>query len=489
MAGFSNEFRVGLFAILALGAVGYGILRVDDVPDNATGERWHVYADFPSVQGVFVTTPVRIAGVTVGSIEDIELVGDHARVRIGFLGNVSLATDSVANMVGEGVLGDKALVVTPGVAPTLLKEGDQILVGKPPPDIGQITTQVSDIATNVKKITEDVLEISGDDSAYRAEILATLQNVRLLSERLNDIAGQNDQRIAEIAQNLLEVSQALKAVVARTGDDVGDEMAAIRKATETLDRTLKNVEAISESIRDGEGTVGKLVKETSTIDKVNTTIDNVNGAVEEVQGLLGDVSKLETKVSLKGDYYVGSQPTVAGLDENPVAGGARTGVGIRLQPAEDHWYEIELVSHPLGAFSREDVYYPDSGASYTQVTSKPSFRTTLQMAHRFDDLVLRFGMKESTGGVGADYLFFHDRLQLSADLYDFAYASWPKLDGTPNLQVNLRAEPWPHFYLEGGMDNLIFNSRYGFATGYFGGGIQFTDDDLKYILAAAPVKP
>lgn len=489
MPGFSNELKVGLFAIVALGAVAWGILRVDDVPDGQTGERWHVNATFPSVQGAFVTTPVRIAGIRVGSVEAIELVGGQARVTIGFLPDVAIPEDSTVNFVGEGLLGDKAIVVSLGRSTVMLKDGDTLRVGEPPADVQKVID-------NVHRITEDVLTITGQDSQYRAELLATLQAVRELTVRLNDIAGENDVRIAQIAENLLMVSESLRRVVDKTGSDVESEMAAIRAATDTLDRTLREVESLAKGINAGEGTVGRLMKDGSTVDKVNDTIDkvgvtvdNVNETVTDVQGLVGSVSALQTQVYLRGDYYVGTEPTEDGLEENPVAGGSRTTLGVRLMPAQDHWYEVEFTSSPLGNIQMEDHYYPDSGTSYREVVVRPTYRMSFQMAKRFHSLAFRFGMKESTGGIGVDWFALRDRLQLSADLYDFAYASWPVLDGTPNLQLNARVEPFRHLYLEGGLDNLIFNSRYGFVTGYVGAGFSFTDDDLKYILAVAPVKP
>lgn len=489
MAGFSNEFRVGLFAIVALGAVAWGITQVDDIPDNDTGQRWHVWVQLPSIQGAYVTTPVRIAGVTVGSIEDIALDGDHVKVTLGLLGSVKLPKDSRVDLVSEGVLGDKGMIVTLGHDPELLHDGDEILAGAPAPDIAQITRQVSDIATDVKAITSDVRGITGEDSQYRAELLVTLRNIRMLSEKLNQIAGQNDDRIATIAENLLAVSQDLKTIVSSTGGDVHDEMLALAKATESLNHSLADVESITHGIQNGEGTVGKLVKDSSTIDKVNATLDKVDATVADVQGMVGSVSKLQTQVYVDASYMAGSQPTVDGLDENPVAGGSKTTLGVRFQPAEDHWYDIAFVTSPLGNISSETHYYPGTGTSYEDITIKPTYRLSFQMAHRFHDLVLRVGMKENTGGLGADYLFFRDRLQVSADLYDFAYGSWPVLDGTPNLTVNARVSPWPHLYLQGGLDNVIFDAKYGFVTGYVGAGVQFTDDDLKYILAAAPIKP
>jgi phospholipid/cholesterol/gamma-HCH transport system substrate-binding protein len=480
MSRFTNEFKVGLLALLALLVVAVGILRTDDRPGTVT-EDWLAFAEFPSVEGVYVSTPVRMAGVAIGSVEEIELLGNRARLHLSIRGDVKLPADSKATLRAAGMLGDREVKIVSGVSDAFLPAGATIESGELPPDIESITRQVSTIAEDVKAITTGVRAVT-DDEQTRQELLLTIQNVRLLSEQLTQIAATNGADIAVIADNLREVSEALKQVIQSTGKDVSAEMAAIARVTETLDRTLKNIEAITAGVNAGEGTVGKLLKDTETIDSVNDTLGEVNGIVS-------DVTRLRTEVYYRGNYFFGSDPTSDALAENPTGGRMRNAVGVRLLPSEDHWYEIEFVGHPQGTVSYEDRSVPELGTSYREVVVAPGYRFSFQLAKRFSDLVLRFGIKESSGGFGLDYRLFRDRFQLSADLYDFTYGSYPVLDGTPNLQFTARALPWRHLYFEGGLDNVLMGAKYGYVTGYVGGGFYFDDSDLKYVLAAAPVKP
>jgi phospholipid/cholesterol/gamma-HCH transport system substrate-binding protein len=475
-----NEFRVGLLSLLVLSLVAWGILRVDDKPGD-TGQVWHVIVDFPTVEGVFVTTPVRVAGVTIGSVEGLELVGNKARLTLGILGHIQLPTDSVAGLKAEGMLGDKSIRVIPGVATTLLQDGDAMRAADMPPDIEGITRQVSSIAEDVKAITGDLRVVTGDD-AMRVQLLLTVQNVRALSEELRLIAGENRGDIAVIAENLRRLSEALNRVVATSEGEIQGELATVREATASLERAMRHVESITAKVDAGEGTVGRLLNDETTIDRVDDTLDTVGGIV-------GDLNRIRTEVYYRGDYYLGTEPTVAGLDENPTAGSARNGVGARFMPAADHWYQLEVVGGPHGNITSEEHYYPELGTSYEEVVIKPTFKVSFQFARRWRNLALRFGVKESSGGLGVDWYAGRDKVQFSADLYDFTYGSYPLLDGTPNLQLTARYHPSRHLYVEGGMDNVIFNTRYGFATGYLGGGFSFNDDDLKYVLGVAPVKP
>lgn len=122
MSRFTNEFKVGLFALLALVVVAAAILRTDDRPGNVT-EDWQAFAEFPSVEGVYVSTPVRMAGVAIGSVEEIELLGNRARLHLAIRGDVKLPADSRATLRAAGMLGDREVKIVSGVSDAFLPPG------------------------------------------------------------------------------------------------------------------------------------------------------------------------------------------------------------------------------------------------------------------------------------------------------------------------------------------------------------------------------
>jgi phospholipid/cholesterol/gamma-HCH transport system substrate-binding protein len=488
VARFSQDFLVGLLAVFAVTAAVYGVLRTDDRPANV-GTGYTLVSDFSSAEGIYPDTPLRVAGVPVGSVEAVALAGGSARVTLSLLENVRLPKDSFAELKGEGVLGDKFIRITPGTSSEMLKDGDSLPVRPSGADLDAVTNQISAIADDVKVITAALRGVAEDD-ATRDQLAATIQNIQLLSEELRAIAGENRADLAAIADNLRVVSESLAGLVDRTGAGIEAEMGAIRGATDSLDRTARNLESITGKIDRGEGTVGQLVNDASTIDSVNATLASVNETVETVGSLVGDLDRLSTEVYYRGDFYYGSVPTDAAFGGvNPTSGLFRNVVGARLMPREDYWYVVEIVSHPLGSIAYEDHYFPEVGTTYREYVQRPEYRFSFQFAKRIRDLVLRFGVKESSGGVGADWLLLQDRLQLTVDVYDFTYGSWPVMDGTPNVQLSARVYPWRHVYLEGGLDNVVLGARYGYVTGFAGGGFSFNDDDLKFIAGALPLSP
>src|SRR6201999_3451750 len=85
-----------------------------------------------------------------------------------------------------------------------------------------------------------------------------------------------------------------------------------------------------------------------------------------------------------------------------------------------------------------------------------SIRFTFQFAKRFDWLTLRYGIKESTGGVGADadIPFLGRDLKFQADIFD---ATWDKY---PRVKLAIAYEMFRHLYILGGVDELLNNPSY-----------------------------
>jgi phospholipid/cholesterol/gamma-HCH transport system substrate-binding protein len=88
---------------------------------------YHVYAKFDRVDGIRKGTDVKISGIKVGSVVESDL--DHksflARLKINLDKDITLPTDSSAEISSDGLLGRKYLALSPGADDeTIPPEGD-----------------------------------------------------------------------------------------------------------------------------------------------------------------------------------------------------------------------------------------------------------------------------------------------------------------------------------------------------------------------------
>lgn len=98
------------------------------VSDLQVVKGYDVNARFLKVGGLNVGSDVRINGIKVGSVIALSLnENDYiANVKMSILPNIKLPKDSVASIVGDGLMGDKFIKIEPGKSDEMLKDGDDM---------------------------------------------------------------------------------------------------------------------------------------------------------------------------------------------------------------------------------------------------------------------------------------------------------------------------------------------------------------------------
>jgi phospholipid/cholesterol/gamma-HCH transport system substrate-binding protein len=216
----------------------------------------------------------------------------------------------------------------------------------------------------------------------------------------------------------------------------------------------------------GEGTLGRLTKD-------EKLINEVEGVADTVGDFVGGLGRMQTIVVLRTDYLF-------------LTSAVKSYVELRLQPREDKYYAFGIVNDPRGLtrFEQIDVdsTNPNDPPHYRQVrtVTTNSFRFSLQFAQRFGPFTGRFGILESTGGIGLDTALFEDRFELKQDLFGFGEVVLPR------WRVSLGYEFVKRLWLLGGVDDIFSDTRRDY---FIGLQLKFNDEDLKTILPFAPKGP
>ncbi len=89
---------------------------------------YNVNARFLKVGGLEVGSDVRISGVKIGTVTDLEFdpASFEAAVQFRISSSVRLPVDTQAVVTGEGLLGDKYLRLIPGSATDMIAPGSDI---------------------------------------------------------------------------------------------------------------------------------------------------------------------------------------------------------------------------------------------------------------------------------------------------------------------------------------------------------------------------
>ena len=114
-------------AVLAV-ALGFTLYAARGAGLGAEPDSYALTASFRSVEGVSVGTDVRLAGVKVGTVTDLQLNPEtfFADATITMRRDVAVPVDSTVLIASEGLLGGTFVEVQPGGALETLEPGGEI---------------------------------------------------------------------------------------------------------------------------------------------------------------------------------------------------------------------------------------------------------------------------------------------------------------------------------------------------------------------------
>jgi len=499
--------KVGItFAVVvALGYWSFMMLAKGGCAGEQEGVVLHAF--FHDATGLVEKSRVQIAGLNVGHIVSRELnvrpprpelvkEKRFAKITVALNKDVTVYTNAKVYKRSASLLGEFYLEIDPGTyewvddkgkrhVGEVLKSGDEILRVFEAVTTDKLIRQVSDVVPVLQGIAEDIRtftrgpllsigkNVNDGISENRENVRRMLANMEAITRDVRKITDGADENVDVILDDIKHITGAVRALVGRGDKEVRETTAKLKtgldklaSAIDKLDSALGNVDKITGDLEDGKGTVGRLLKD-------ETLIDNVEETVKEASGFVRSLTGLQTIVGLRTEF-------------NFQANSIKTYVSVEIRPRPDKYYLIELVDDPRGArtvtsrLTRSDDPSRPALQREEIIEVTDAFRFTFQFAKSISFATFRFGIKESTGGVGLDFHLFKDRIRLESDLFDFSANVWPR------LKLLAAWEFYRRIYIVGGVDD-VFNDRpldgSGGGRDYFAGlQLRFNDEDLKALL-------
>lgn len=124
------DFWVGLFAAAGLAALLFLALQVSSSGSLPASSSYVLIADFENIGGLKPRAPVKTAGVVVGRVTSITLDDKRyeARVEIAVDSRYHFSSDSSAEILTSGLLGEQYIGITPGAEEKNLAPGDSFKI-------------------------------------------------------------------------------------------------------------------------------------------------------------------------------------------------------------------------------------------------------------------------------------------------------------------------------------------------------------------------
>jgi phospholipid/cholesterol/gamma-HCH transport system substrate-binding protein len=317
----SIEVKVGILILISLGILGAFILVMGGLSFEKT---YVVYVDFDNPGGLQTGAPVRIGGVKVGKVDELQFHGGEidpqtgrrtlvrAKIDIELRVRQALHEDADFYVTTQGVLGEQFLSIEPGSpGKPVLREG-AIVKGIDPPRLDLflakayelLDTTVTGLKNNRELISDIAVNTAGMLKNLNIVLTENRERINRTMQNLEDLTSEAKQLTVEARQNYIDNPKLIRTVdnidkittdlqrdsgplfkdareaaanLNRLSGTLGspEQQAKLQKALDDIaqlaaraNATAADAQAIVAHIKKGEGTVGALVMDEEVYDDV-----------------------------------------------------------------------------------------------------------------------------------------------------------------------------------------------------------------------------
>ena len=285
----SLETRLGIFVALALIA-GVLVLEMGGGTERfRRGTR--IYALFNSAQELKLGDRVKMAGVDIGRIEDIALADGKVKVTMKLRAGHPVNTECVATIKFTGLMGQNFVSLDFGKPGAKLVEEDTVLKTTEQADFAALMSKLDNVATGVENLTKT---FTGD-------------SIEKLFGPVNDFLKQNSGTINDTLTNVKTITAQIREGKGTVGRLIMEDalytsalttVSNLNQTSDEIKATVADARKIVNGINAGEGTVGKLVKDEKLYSEATTSMTNLKEILQKVNRGEGSVGKLINDDSL-----------------------------------------------------------------------------------------------------------------------------------------------------------------------------------------------
>src|SRR5438552_1966157 len=326
-----TELRVGVVAIVSLVMLAITIVYVGSGGGSPWGRKYELKALMSDINGLKTGAPVRVGGLEVGTVKEVDFdrKGGMVEVTMKLDRRVQsrVTTRSAANLGSLGLLGEKAVDITPSTEGAPIEDGGYISAAAEDPFKG-LLTETSESTSHLNRILARMDASEGtmgkalrDEELYNrmVDVSVRLQGVM---NKLENPAGPLGRLVndKQMSQQLSSSVKGIDTIVSRVEQGKGPLGALSRdeQLVADLKSLTSNLNEVAGTLHRGEGSAGRLLQDDGLfkrLDSVSNRLDslitrveqgegsagrlirdpefynNVNGAAEDVRKLISDIRK------------------------------------------------------------------------------------------------------------------------------------------------------------------------------------------------------
>lgn len=469
-----TETKVGLFVIIGFMML-FGLTTQVGTFKFGKKDGYPIYVEIPDASGIELNAKVKSRGIDIGTVENLMLKRDMVAISLLINNDVKVPLNSIVSIKQESMLGVKYVDIEFSKDGEYAKSSDILSNTKTYASFDQTSDSVNEAA---KKVDKFMARLDNLVAQNEKNIHELIYNFKVASAEFKETGRMINAKLPQVLDNFEGVGSEFK----QTGVMVNEKLPKVLDKFENVGSEFETTgKTINEKLPPA---MDKFVKIEDTVQGVlDENRETLKSAIKNVDTAFVGVNKASTKVESsfdKLDKYLSSTTK------------SKLGIEAKVEHmAKDSYnksyfgldYSPKPTIHYLADIIATDDYR-DAGGGIPKTTPLHTKGRTIfsaQYGKDFGDARVRGGIIESTGGFGADYFGLNKQLKFSLDAFDFNAYNDVRGDKA-HLKSYLTYTMKKHIQLYTGYDNFLNPQARNL---FFGLGVKFEDDDLKYLLGSS----
>ena len=289
---FTKEIKIGFLAVLGImmSVFSYNYLKGINLFDKNR----KFIVKYEKVDGLSVSNPVTMNGFKIGKVQKINFNSKNTRellVDIIIDNDVIFPKTSLAELYETGLIGGKAIAIIPDYKndSTIAIDGDYLkgvikpglteLVNQILP---QVQLQIEAVMKNAEIVLQNINTLFDDET--KKELKSSIEDFSNLTSSLSETSDEISKLIADNSENLTNslsdfrsASNNIKSITNSLNSD------DIKSVTINLNSLVNNLNSITTSLKNSEGTAGKLINDKSIYDNLENATNQLNRLIEDIK--------------------------------------------------------------------------------------------------------------------------------------------------------------------------------------------------------------
>ena len=258
-----SPLAIGILSIIGIAIGMYLSFSIEKLP--FVKQAYDITADFADAAGLNAENQVRVAGIKVGTVGKVELVGDRVRVTMEIENGIEVPADAFAEIKLATILGTKFVEIEGKGAEPYLEEGDHIPLERTavPYEIYQASNQGTGVLEGLdgKALNDALRQLAKVVDITKEELGGALSG-------LNELGASLNSKDDELTSLLAESNKLTKFLA-----DEGDELV----------RLVDSSNIVLETLVDQQDEIQSLLASTQFMsDRLSSLLRNNRGNIDAI---------------------------------------------------------------------------------------------------------------------------------------------------------------------------------------------------------------